>query len=374
MLNDNSSNIRVNHVVPNMMIMSNIYNNIQTILSNIDLITRYPTSFIDNENLLLEDVFHSVEKEVKMNINSLLKNSVKTRLNDLIENNIEYGVLLSGGLDSSLIAGLVSKFSNKQIKTFSVGVNEYAPDLIKAREVAKYINSCHTEYYISKYEILNNLENLINCVETYDVTTVRASSAMYLLIQKIKNDFPDIKVLFSGELSDELFCYLYGFNAPSKKDFQNETYNLTTSVYKYDCLRANKTSMENGVEIRLPFTDKHFVNYCLHISPELKMFTKENGKMEKQILRDSFKDDNLIPMNILYRKKEQFSDGVSCLNDEDNMISYLKEHTNNNELNFYKNIFNKKYSNCTNLVSIWKPKWSENEDPSGRIQSFWHKN
>lgn len=365
---------------------------------------------IYNPTLVINDTI----VEAEMNINLLLTQSVIKRVDDLLENNIDFGVLLSGGLDSSLVAGLVSRSAKTynhyqykyehhgiKIKTFSIGINENAPDIIAARKVAEYIGSDHKEYFMTKEEITDNVENIINITETYDTTTIRASTAMYLLISKIKKDFPQLKVLFSGELSDELFCYLYGYNAPSSSEFQNETVKLVKNVYQYDALRANKTAMENGIEIRLPFTDKAFVRYVLHLNPTLKEFNRENNRMEKQLLRDAFKYSDLIPKEILYRKKEQFSDGVSCYNKEENMIDILKEYTLKNvvrsplicklrsphylqgketkrrvssEQVYYKQVFNRLFPNCSHLVKIWKPNWSTSTDPSGRVQTFWNEN
>ncbi len=356
-----------------------------------------------------EMVINDTKKDAENNINLLLNQSVIKRVDDLLENNVEFGVLLSGGLDSSLVAGLVlltaktyNQHNYRKIKTFSIGINESAPDIIAARQVARYIGSDHKEYFMTKQEIIDNVENIINITETYDTTTIRASTAMYLLISKIKKDNPQLKVLFSGELSDELFCYLYGYNAPSSQAFQNETVKLVSNVYQYDALRANKTAMENGIEIRLPFTDKAFVKYILHLNPNLKEFNKTNGRMEKQLLRDAFNYSKIIPKTILYRKKEQFSDGVSCYNKEDNMIDILKEYALKNVIRsqayicklraphysdgkevkgkvsseqvYYKQVFTRLFPNCSHLVEIWKPNWSTFSDPSGRVQAFWNKN
>ena len=168
------------------------------------------------------------------NIREKLESSVKLRLKDL---NVEYGVLLSGGLDSSLIASLVvnNNDSGKPIKTFSIGVNENSPDIQAARIVAEFLGTEHKEYYFTIEEGIESIANVIYAVESYDCTTVRASTPMYLLVKKIKQDFPDLKVLFSGELSDELLCYLYGSNAPSDSAFQEETIKLVSNVHLFDC-------------------------------------------------------------------------------------------------------------------------------------------
>jgi len=335
-------------------------------------------------------------------IRSLLTNSVKARLIDMLNNaNGDFGVLLSGGLDSSLIASLVVKISKeigykKKIKTFSIGINKNSPDLIAAREVSQFLKTEHYEYYYSIQEGIDNIKNVIWYIESYDCTSVRASTAMYMLTKQIKKNFPNIKVLYSGELSDELLCYLYGANAPNDDAFQDETVHLVSNVHYFDCLRANKTCMAHGLEVRVPFTDKEYIKYILSLHPKYKRFGPINGYIEKKIVRDSFV--GYIPDNILQRKKEQFSDGVSDFNKENNWIDNLKKYTESvytddmfNELKkfftyntpttkehlFYREIFCtlfNSYNNTSELtVKSWVPKWSENTDPSGRVQTFYNK-
>lgn len=356
---------------------------IYTDINDIRLQTHYYTDYNNSKGLF------SDPESIKTNINSLLTSSVKLRMQNLKNNT--YGFLLSGGLDSSLICSIASKLQDTPIKTFSIGLSD-SIDLMYAKQVAAFIGSEHTEYIISKEEICDNVENIINVTETYDITTIRASIPMFLLIQKIKQIFPDIKVLFSGELSDELFCYLYGSNAPSIDDFQKETETLVNNVYKYDCLRADKTSMANGVEIRVPFTDPYFVKYVLQIDPEYKTFGNidNNNSIEKNILRQSFAA-GYLPDNVLFRKKEQFSDGVSSLdNNETNLIYILKQHCKKQlkevynteiketetswESRYYRLTFNKLFKGIVYNLIYWRPKWSESNDPSGREQSFWYDN
>lgn len=340
-------------------------------------------------------------------IRTKLTDSVKSRLKDLVLNDQpDFGVLLSGGLDSSLIASLVVSLADelgytKKIKTFSIGVNKDVPDLVAAREVAEFLNTDHHEYYFSIKEGLDNLENVVLFTETYDATSIRASTPMYLLTKQIKQNFPDIKVLFSGELSDELLCYLYGANAPTEQDFQLETLKLVNNVHQFDCLRANKTCMANSIEVRVPFTDPDFVHTILSLHPRWKTFgnvPNTFNKMEKQILRDSFK--GYLPNSILYRKKEQFSDGVSGFNGkENNWIDALKDFSENlftdsqfkeisktythntpstKEQLYYRILFHKIFKNIPessqNTVHYWEPNWSDSKDPSGRVQNFWTKN
>lgn len=352
-------------------------------------------NLVKNKNIITES------------IRTKLTDSVKSRLKDLVLNDQpDFGVLLSGGLDSSLIASLVVSLADelgytKKIKTFSIGVNKDVPDLVAAREVAEFLNTDHHEYYFSIKEGLDNLENVVLFTETYDATSIRASTPMYLLTKQIKQNFPDIKVLFSGELSDELLCYLYGANAPTEQDFQLETLKLVNNVHQFDCLRANKTCMANSIEVRVPFTDPDFVHTILSLHPRWKTFgnvPNTFNKMEKQILRDSFK--GYLPNSILYRKKEQFSDGVSGFNGkENNWIDALKDFSENlftdsqfkeisktythntpstKEQLYYRILFHKIFKNIPessqNTVHYWEPNWSDSKDPSGRVQNFWTKN
>jgi asparagine synthase (glutamine-hydrolysing) len=368
-----------------------------------------PTSYLNfyemfGKNDIVQHIKTKKEQNIIMqNIREKLIESVRSQLRDIIEFDLEFGVLLSGGLDSSLITSLVVSIADemgykKKIKTFSIGIDSSVPDLIAARSVAEYLNTDHHEYNFTVDEGIHNLENIIWYAESYDCTTIRASTPMYLLTKCIKQDYPNLKVLFSGELSDELLCYLYGANAPSEKEFQMETINLVSNVHLFDCLRANKMCMANSIEVRVPFTDIDYVKYILGIKPRWKTFGRtSDNKIEKQILRDSFV--GFLPKSILYRKKEQFSDGVSSLNDnKKNWIHCLKEYCESKYSDFefntlqnlyvhnrpttkehllYRSIFCKlfndtSYKNTSEFtVKMWEPKWCESKDPSGRVQNFW---
>jgi asparagine synthase (glutamine-hydrolysing) len=374
-----------------------------------DSILKY-TDFYDDYSILppTPNPQHTIRDRniITDKIRELLTNSVRKRLVDLIRDNVEFGVLLSGGLDSSLISSLVVSIADelgydKQIKTFSIGVKDDVPDLIAARQVVEFLNTDHKEYYFSTQTGIDNLENVIYSTESYDCTTIRASTPMYLLTKSIRQDFPNMKVLFSGELSDELLCYLYGANAPSELDFQLETLHLVSNVHMFDCLRSNKMCMSHSFEVRVPFTDIDYVKYILSLHPQWKTFGRNStNTIEKQILRDSF--IGYLPKQILYRKKEQFSDGVSSLTDsKNNWIDYIKSYSNGlytdvdfqskklhyvhnrpitKEQLLYRETFcklfnNTSYKNTSEFtVKTWEPKWSTNTDPSGRIQSFWIKN
>lgn len=349
----------------------------------------------DNDNLTI----------IKQNIKSKLEKSIYTQLYDLIDLQVDFGVLLSGGLDSSLVASIISKYTgDKKIKTFSIGLSKDSTDLIASRKVAEFLNTDHYEFYFTIDEGIESLKDVIWYIESYDTTTVRASTAMYILTKKIKEKFPQLKVLFSGELSDELFSYLYGSNAPDIQSFQIETINLVSNVHLFDCLRANKSCMANSIEARVPFTDPDFINYILNIPAKFKIFGKLNNykTMEKQLLRDSFNvldknDKPYLPHDILMRKKETFSDGVSCHNTDknsnwiDSIIEFCNKKYNDVIFNIKKekysynkpqtpeqlyyrelfcDLFNKNsFSNTSEFtVKMWKPKWcgKGNIDPSAR--------
>ena len=226
-------------------------------------------------------------------------------------------MLLSGGLDSSVISAIAKKFAAKRIETdgrsdawwpqlhsFAVGLKG-APDLAAARKVADHIGTVHHEIHYTIQEGLDALRDVIYYLETYDVTTVRASTPMYLLSRVIKS--MGIKMVLSGEGADELFGgYLYFHKAPDARAFHEETVRKLGKLHLYDCLRANKALAAWGVEGRVPFLDKEFMDIAMRINPEAKM--AKDGRMEKWIVRKAFED--LLPESVVWRQKEQFSDGV----------------------------------------------------------------
>ena len=246
-------------------------------------------------------------------IHDALEDAVQRQL----MSDVPYGVLLSGGLDSSVISAIAKKYAAKRIEednkgdawwpqlhSFAVGLKG-APDLIKAREVAKHIGTIHHEINYTIQEGLDAIRDVIYYIETYDVTTVRASTPMYLLARVIKS--MGIKMVLSGEGADEIFGgYLYFHKAPDAKSFHEETVRKIEKLHLYDCLRANKSLAAWGVEGRVPFLDKEFLDVAMRINPEAKMAP---GKIiEKKILREAFADT--LPADIAWRQKEQFSDGV----------------------------------------------------------------
>lgn len=229
------------------------------------------------------------------------------------------GFLLSGGLDSSLVCAIAARESAAPIKTFAIGMSGDAIDLKYAKEVADYIGSDHTAVIISKEDVLAALEPVIELLGTFDITTVRASIGMYLVCKYI-HEHTDIRVLLTGEISDELFGYKYTDFAPSAKDFQTEAAKRIRELHMYDVLRADRCISVNSLEARVPFGDLDFVSYVMAIDPEKKLNKYGKGKY---LLRRAFEGD-FLPYDILYREKAAFSDAVGH-----SMVNYLKEYAEN---------------------------------------------
>tara|TARA_B100000963_G_scaffold362015_1_gene402065 strand:- start:3215 stop:4885 length:1671 start_codon:yes stop_codon:yes gene_type:complete len=325
------------------------------------------------------------EKTILKKIRDKLDSAIEKRL--LSDRPI--GCLLSGGLDSSLITALVAKKLNRRIKTFSVGL-EGSVDLDCAQKVANYVGTDHFQLKLSIDEMFNSIPEVIKEIETYDITTIRASTPMYLLSKYIKEN-TDITVLFSGEGSDEASgSYLYFHNAPNENDFDSEIERLMTDLSYFDVLRCDKSTASAGLEVRVPFLDKAFLEYYLGIHPKFKI--PKNYKIEKYLLRKTY-DDNLLPDDILWRTKEGMSDGVSSqtkawyeiiqdkidtLISDEEFLNNAKKFAHNTPLSkesyYYRKIFE---SNLTNRSSIipyfWMPKWSgEVNDPSARVLNVYN--
>ncbi|EFL91369.1 asparagine synthetase B [Candidatus Regiella insecticola LSR1] len=246
-----------------------------------------------------------------------LRNSLEAAVKSHLMSDVPYGVLLSGGLDSSIISAISKKFSARRIEeaeskeawwpqlhSFAVGLKE-APDLRAAKEVADHLGTVHHEIHFTEQEGIDAIRDVIYHIETYDVTTIRASTPMYLMARKIKA--MGIKMVLSGEGADEIFGgYLYFHKAPNAKALHEETVRKLQALHQYDCARANKAMSAWGVEARVPFLDKNFLEVAMRINPQDKMCV--NGKIEKQVLRESF--SSYLPASVAWRQKEQFSDGV----------------------------------------------------------------
>ena len=295
------------------------------------------------------------------------------------------GFLLSGGLDSSLVCAIAAKKSDKPIKTFAIGMSEDAIDLKYAKQVADYIGSDHTEVIMTKEQVLSELEKVVSVLGTYDITTVRASMGMYLLCKWIHEN-TDIRVLLTGEISDELFGYKYTDFAPSAEEFQKESQKRVRELHMYDVLRADRCISVNSLEARVPFGDLDFVKYVMSVDPAKKMNVYGKGKY---LLRHAFEGDYL-PHDILYREKAAFSDAVGH-----SMVDYLKEYANGfytdeefeekkkkythavpftKESLLYRELFEKYYPGQSDMVvDFWMPnkawKGCNVNDPSARVLS-----
>jgi asparagine synthase (glutamine-hydrolysing) len=264
-------------------------------------------------------------------------NEIRQKLIDNIFKHIlsdqPIGILLNGGLDSYIIASIMvylkkNKFINNQIKTYTIEL-ENTLNTIEAENVSEFLNLEHTTYNFTIEDVTDILEDVIYYLETYDITTIRASIPLYLLSMQIKED-TDIKVLLSGEVSDEIFAgYLYFHKAPNKEELQKELVDKVNNLHKYDCLRAHKVTMAHTLELRVPFADRDFIDYIMNIDPQYKMINKKSEQfIEKYILRKAFDNGEFLPHDILWRVKEQFSDGVSSK--KENVIESLKKHAEDN--------------------------------------------
>ena len=339
--------------------------------------------------------YHDVSqssKHVNADLDTICE-GIRLRLTDGVKKRMDadapVGYLLSGGLDSSLVCSLASKMGDKPIRTFAVGMSEDAIDLKYAKEVAEFIKSEHTEVIISKEDVLGCLDEVIRTLETWDITTIRASIGMYLLCKWIKKN-TDIKVIFTGEISDELFGYKYTDFAPNAIEFQKEAQKRVSELYMYDVLRADRCISSNGLEGRVPFGDLEFVDFVMSISPAKKMNTYNMGKY---LLRKAFEGD-VLPENILYRDKAAFSDAVGH-----SLVDYLKEYAEEyysdeefkklctkyshhapytKESLLYREIFDKYYHGFDTLIKdYWLPNQSWEgcaiSDPSARYLSNYGK-
>jgi len=259
-----------------------------------------------------------------------LKNALEAAVHRQLMSDVPYGVLLSGGLDSSVVSAVAKKYASMRVEThdqtaawwpqlhsFAVGL-EGSPDLAAARKVADHIGTVHHEIHFTVQEGLDAIRDVIYHLETYDVTTIRASTPMYLMARVIKS--MGVKMVLSGEGADELFGgYLYFHKAPNAQAFHEETIRKLSKLHMYDCLRANKSLAAWGVEGRVPFLDKEFIDVAMRINPTDKLI--QNGRIEKWVVRKAFED--YLPKEVAWRQKEQFSDGVGY-----SWIDTLKQITN----------------------------------------------
>lgn len=338
-----------------------------------------------------------IEHEIYQNISYYLCKAVDKRC---LTTERPIACLLSGGLDSSLIAALVANYYKrndyeKSLETYSIGLKG-SEDLKYARIVADYIGSNHTEIIVTEKEMFDAIPEVIFKIESYDTTSVRASIGNYLLGKYIAAN-SEAKVIFNGDGSDELLGgYLYMNKCTDDIEFDKETRRLLKDIHLFDVLRSDKSISSNGLEPRTPFLDKTFTNYILSI-PAYFRNHKNNGNIEKFLLRNAFTQklfenfdgQQILPDSILWRKKEAFSDGVSSqgrslyvilqqqiatlLNTEDYSIEYLP--SIETEKHYYKKIFDNLYPNCSAIVPyFWMPKYTDATDPSARTLTFYEQN
>ena len=329
-----------------------------------------------------------VDKVIKDDIETVCKN-IHDKLVAGIEKRLDadapLGFLLSGGIDSSLVCAVSAKILKKPIKTFAIGMNTDAIDLKYAKEVADHIGSDHKEIIITRDDVINSLEEVISILGTYDITTIRASMGMYLICKAI-HEQTDIRVLMTGEISDELFGYKYTDFAPDAESFQEEAAKRIRELYMYDVLRADRCISSNSMEARVPFGDLDFASYVMSIDPEMKMNRYNKGKY---LLRHAFEGDYL-PYDILMREKAAYSDAVGH-----SMVDHLKEYAEEvysddqfeaesqkydfarpftKESLLYRQIFEKYYPGQAKMIAdFWMPNknWEgcDVNDPSARVLS-----
>ena len=351
-------------------------------------------------------------KTVKDNKTSIsdLHDALSDAVHRQLMSDVPYGVLLSGGLDSSITSALAKKFSSKrvesndtqsawwpQLHSFSVGLVG-SPDLEAARKVSEHIGSIHHEVIFTIQEGLDAIRDVIYHLETYDITTVRASTPMYLMARSIKSH--GIKMVLSGEGADELFGgYLYFHKAPSAEEFHKETVRKLDKLHQYDCLRANKSLAAWGIEGRVPFLDKEFIDVAMRINPKDKMINSE--RMEKWVVRKAFEE--YLPESVAWRQKEQFSDGVgyswidtlkevvdSAVTDEQMLNANFRfplQTPQNKEEFYYRSIFQEHFPSdaaalsvpsvpsvaCSTPIALeWDEAFKNQNDPSGRAVAKVH--
>ena len=351
-------------------------------------------------------------EKVKNNTTSIedLHDALSDAVHRQLMSDVPYGVLLSGGLDSSITSALAKKFSSKRIESedtqdawwpqlhsFSVGL-EGSPDLAAAKKVSEHIGSIHHEVVFTIQEGLDAIRDVIYHLETYDITTVRASTPMFLMARSIKSH--GIKMVLSGEGADELFGgYLYFHKAPSAEEFHKETVRKLDKLHQYDCLRANKSLAAWGIEGRVPFLDKEFIDVAMQINPQDKMINKE--RMEKWVVRKAFED--YLPESVAWRQKEQFSDGVGYswidtlkevveaeVSDEQMDNAHFRfplQTPQNKEEFYYRSIFEEHFPSdaaalsvpsvpsvaCSTPIALeWDEAFKNQNDPSGRAVAKVH--
>ncbi len=360
----------------------------KNLMGLVDKVYPFPPGhyYCDGEFVRYEDIaavcgyVHQDLETVTKNIHDKLVEGVKKRL----DADAPLGFLLSGGLDSSLVCAIAASVLKKPIRTFAIGMEKDAIDLKYAKEAADFIGADHTEVIMTKEEVLASLETVIEALATYDITTIRASMGMYLVCKAI-HEKTDLKVLLTGEISDELFGYKYTDFAPGAAAFQEEAAKRLRELHCYDVLRADRCLAANSLEARVPFGDLDFVRYVMSVDPARKMNVYQKGKY---LLRKAFEKDRILPEHILWREKAAFSDAVghSMVDDlkayaegkyTDDQFEMLRKKYGyaqpfTKESLLYREIFEKYYPGQAGMIpGFWMPnkEWEgcDVDDPSARV-------
>ncbi len=350
-----------------------------------------PGYFYDFKNDSLNQYYsHSYDIQLNDNPNlNIIYNEIKDKftvaVNKRLQSDRPVGCILSGGLDSTLVTAIVSKnFGPYELNTYTIGL-EGSEDLKYARIASEYLKTKHHEFVISEEDFLDFIKETIKQLETYCVTSVRASVGNYM-IAKLISEKTDDKVIYCGDVSDEIFGSYRGFMlSKNPKQFFRENLKMLKNIHYFDVLRSEKSMAGAGLEARVPFADLDFVNYIMSLNPKLKIF--DDIKIEKDILRNAFKNSNLLPDELLFRRKEAFSDGVSSYQRSwfEIIQEFVDKHVNDNEMInlqdkyphntpydkeslYYRKIFDTYYPKQQHIVPyIWKQPFSTNKDPSARL-------
>lgn len=346
-----------------------------------------PGHYYDGDNFVPYIQVERTYKVVKGSVDVVcdgIKEKLISAVVKRLDSDAKLGALLSGGLDSSLVCAIATRNMKNKLTTFAIGIKDDPIDTKYARKVADFLKTDHHEVLFSEEDIYANLNELIYKLETWDITTIRASIGMYLLCKYIREK-TDVRCVLTGELSDELFGYKYTDFAPNAKEFQKEAEKRIREIYMYDVLRADRCIAGASLEARVPFSDTEFVKYVMSIDPEMKM-NKYN--MGKYLLRKSFEKGDWLPNEILYRDKAAFSDAVGH-----SMVDYLKAFAekkytdkefknlskkythgtpNTKEALLYREVFESFYAGRSHLISdLWLPNkdWKNCNvsDPSARV-------
>ena len=362
----------------------------QNLMGLCDKIMPFPPGhyYADGEFVRYADLT-SVNRYLTDDLESVCS-GIRKRLVDSVEARLDadapLGFLLSGGLDSSLVCAISAKLLGKKIRTFAIGMDKDAIDLKYARMVADFIDADHTEVFMTREDVIAALPKVVRLLGTWDITTIRASMGMYLCCKAI-HEQTDVRVLMTGEISDELFGYKYTDFAPDPESFQAESKKRIDELHMYDVLRADRCISVNSLEARVPFGDTEFVRYVMRIDPKLKMNTYDMGKY---LLRHAFENDHILPDEILWRQKAAFSDAVGH-SMVDDLKEYAEERYTDREFEekrqkytycqpftkeslMYRELFEQYYPGQAEMIAdFWMPNktWEgcNVDDPSARVLS-----